>query len=485
MNNKGKSITKNSIYYTVYQVMNVLFPFLTSMYVARILLPSAVGTVAYAFNISTYFSTLAFLGIPTYGLREISKVRNNKNELSKVYSELLIINAISTTCFSIAYIALIFSVSEFRNNLSLYLVTGISIVLNYLNNSWLYEGLEEFRFISIRNIIFKFLSFICLIIFVRQQSDYLIYALITVLGTAGNYILNIAYAPKVVKYNIHGLKLKRHLKSIFALVVVNISIELYSMVDTTMLGAICEKENVAYYTYAQKIVRIFLQVINSFTIVVVPRLALYYKEKKKDDFDNLVSKTFETIIVLATPLVVGIQIIGYNAIILLYGTPFAPSSSVLRLLSLLLIISPIGYLLGSRMLLVTDHENQMIICVGLGAIVNIVGNSILIPKYAEAGAAVASVISEICVMIIYVCFGHSYFNLKVLLSELIKIVFSTIVMAIIVYFVGLPFSNLLIKIIVQALIGCIVYFGILFITKENMVHEYSYRILRRKQSNSN
>lgn len=479
MKNREKSITKNSVYYTIYQVMNVLFPFITSMYVARILLPSAVGTVAYAFNISSYFSILAFLGIPTYGLREISKVRHNPEALSKVYSELLVINAISTTCFGIAYLILIFSVAEFRSNLPLYLITGGSIVLNYLNNSWLFEGLEEFRFISIRNIVFKFVCFILLIVFVKQQSDYLIYASITVLGTAGNYFLNMAYAPRLVKFSLRGLNLKRHLQSIFALVVVNIAIELYSMVDTTMLGAISADENVAYYTYAQRIVRIFLQIINSFTIVVVPRLAYYFKEKRQEEFDELVSKTLETIVVLAVPLIVGIQIVGHDAIVLLYGMPFTDASPVLRILSFLLIISPIGYLLGSRMLLVTDHEKQMVICVGLGAIVNVIGNSVLIPYFAQIGAAVASVISEICVMVIYVWYGHKYYKLNISPKEVGRIIIGTIAMGVGVYFIGVPINHLLIKIIVQALVGMIIYFGILYIAGENMVREYGLRLKKK------
>ena len=142
---KEKSITKNSIYYAIYQALNVIFPFLTGMYVARILLPDAVGTVAYAQNIAQYFVIFAFLGIPTYGVREIAKVRNDREERSKVYSELLVINFISTCIFSAVYLIVILSVTSFRENLPLYLVTGSAIALKALNNSWLYEGMEEFN----------------------------------------------------------------------------------------------------------------------------------------------------------------------------------------------------------------------------------------------------------------------------------------------------------------------------------------------------
>lgn len=479
---KEKSITKNSIYYAAYQALNVLFPFLTGMYVARVLLPNAVGMVAYAQNIAQYFVILAFLGIPTYGVREIAKVRNDPVARSKVYSELLVINFISTCIFSAAYIVLILSVPDFRGNLPLYLVTGGSIALNALNNSWLYEGLEEFRFISLRNIVFKALCFIALVIFVRSQDNYIRYALITVLGTAGNYVINVAYAPKFVKFSIHGLNLKRHMQSILLLVVVNLAIELYTLVDVTMLGAMATNKNVAYYSYASRINKIFIQVINSFTIVIVPRIAFYFKEKRQDEFNILLSKTLETIFVIAIPLIAGVQICASDAIKLIYSSAFLPSADVWRILSWVLVISPIGYLLGSRVLLVTDHEKTMVFCVGLGAAVNVICNALLIPRYTEYGAAIASVMSEIVVMVVYVNFGKKYFKISGEVKNVLKIVITTAVMSIYCIAVGRVLTNdtnlhILIKLAVQVVGAIIVYFGMLYILKEPMVLMYSKRLL--------
>lgn len=123
----------------------MVFPFITSMYVTRILSPASIGEVVYAQNIVSYFAILAFLGIPTYGLREIAKARNDHEELSKLFSELFVINFISTVVFSFMYYGLILLVPAFSNNLVLYLVVGLIVILNMLNISWLYDGLEEFR----------------------------------------------------------------------------------------------------------------------------------------------------------------------------------------------------------------------------------------------------------------------------------------------------------------------------------------------------
>lgn len=479
MNMSDKSLTQNSIYYLICQVLNVLFPFLTGMYVARILMPYAIGRVAYAQNIAQYFAILAFLGIPTYGVREISKIRNNKTLLSKTYTELMIINFLSTTLFLVSYIILILGVDTFKQDRFLFIITGGSIFLNYINNSWLFDGLEEFRFTSIRNIIFKIICYILLIIFVKTKEDYWIYAMITVLGTGGNYLINMLYTHRLVKLNFQNLNLKRHLKPIMILVSVNIAIELYSLVDVSMLGAFCAKNHVAYYSYGSKIFGIFKQIINSFTMVIVPRLALYYSNRESIKFKKLINKTLNTIILLAFPIIVGIQLTAKHAIWILYGDSFAPSANVLRLLSVLLIISPIGYLLGSRVLLVTGNENKMIISVGIGAILNIICNYFFIQWYLEVGAAIASIISEIVVMVIYVIMGKKYYSLSNVSCTIIKSFIATGLMMFCILFIETRIHNIYILLISQIVCGCISYFLSLLILREKIIIEYISRIKKK------
>ena len=271
MPSKGKSLAKGGIYYLVYNVLNMAFPFITGIYVARILFPQDIGAVAGAKNVAQYFVILAFLGIPTYGMREIAKVRDNKEERSKVFSELYIINFISTCLFLACYIALICVVPAYRSSIVLYLIAGISIALNAFNISWLFEGLEEFRFISVRNIAFKAISFLLLVFFVRRPDDYLVYAGITIVGTAGNYIVNMIFAPRFVIISFHNLELRRHLKSIFFLVAVNLAIELYSLIDVTMMNFFSSKESIAYYKYGHNIYIMLLQVINTENLLLFQR----------------------------------------------------------------------------------------------------------------------------------------------------------------------------------------------------------------------
>lgn len=479
MSSSKKSLTTNSIWYLAYNVLNVLFPLITGIYVARVLLPENIGKVAYAQNIAQYFVILSFLGIPTYGLREISKIRDDKEKLNRLFTELVVINSISTVVFVIAYLVLVLAVPEYKSQFSLYGITGLMIALNMLNISWLYEGLEEFKFISIRNIIFKTVSFILLIIFVKEPSDYLQYALITVLGTAGNYIINVFFSKNFVRFKFENLNITQHLKPIGFLVIVNLAIEIYTLVDITMIGNLCTDRDVAFYSYASKINKIFIQILNSFTMVVVPRLSWYIKENKKNEFNILLSKTLIVILILAIPLIVGIRFCGRYIVCTMYGDDYINSSYILLFLSVALVISPIGYLLGSRVMLVTGSESRMPICVGAGALVNIIGNTLLIPPFKGLGAAIASVLGEFVVMSVYLWFSHNYFTLTGVKESLFKVLAATVVMAI--YLKAITYLQLGegFEFLIQVVGGGLLYFLTLMLLKETIVHSYSEKLLRK------
>lgn len=479
---ENKSLSKGGAYYLIYNVLNMAFPFLTGLYVARTLLPTNIGEVVAAQNLATYFCILAFLGIPTYGLREIAKTRDCREERNKVFSELYVINLISTVFFTIIYFVLIESIPIYRQNFFLYAIVGLSIALNAFNISWLYEGLEEFRFISVRNIAFKSLTFAFLFIFVRDQDDYLAYAAITIIGTAGNNIVNMLYFPKFATLSFSNLNLKRHLKSILYLVMVNLAIEIYSLMDITMMNFMCHKENIAYYKYGVSIYKILLQVVNTFTMVLVPRISYYYKQNMMDDFNNLVSKGMRLIVITSVPMIVGLFFTSDFLIQQMYGSQYVNSATILKMCSVLLLISPIGYLLGSRMLLVSGHEDKMVICVGLGALVNLIGNALLIPRMQEFGATMASITSGFVVMIVYVTYGKKYFRLVNVGISVIKVIVSAFLMGLFLYVLAKINMNGWIKVAIQIIGAVFIYGTLLFFGKEETTSQYA-KILLSKIKN--
>ena len=471
---KSPSLAKNGIFYLIYNIFNALFPFAIAIYLTKVIVldTEVIGEVNYALNIVSYFALFAFVGIPTYGMREVAKCKDDPAALNKLFTELFLINTVTTTIACACYVALIFMVPAFRGELfMLYLIVGIEVVLNFFNISWLFEGLEKFGINAVVNVLCKTISFVFLVLFVKSEGQMLIYGLLSVLGISGYYFFLFLFFPKYVKFDFKGLHFKRHLKPILLLVVVNLAIEIYSLIDVTMIGVIIadSKAPVAYYKFAHQIQKTLLMVINTFTLVLVPRLAKFYKEEKYDDYNKLISGAFNLIIMLAIPMVIGVFFVSDAIVVWVYNEEFIASSPILKVLTLAILISPIGYLLGSRVCLVTNKEKYMPIAVGIGAVVNIGLNIWFIHLWGALGAAIASVASEVVVMVVYLIFSHKLFKLKVSILNFVKILVALLVMS--GYLVAIYFlvEHQVLKICLEIVGAIIIYFGVLLLLREQTI----------------
>ena len=189
-----KSVTKNSVFNIIYTTANLAFPLITTMYVSRVLLPAGVGAVSYAQNLVNYFVTAAGGGLAIYGVREIAKQRDNLKEKNVVYSSLFTINFILTSLALLTYLILFVFGNGLILDKKLSAIFVLSIVFNFINIDWFYQGEEDYVYIAIRSIIIKFISTVAVILFVRTKQDCGIYALIIALAQGSNYIFNIFHA---------------------------------------------------------------------------------------------------------------------------------------------------------------------------------------------------------------------------------------------------------------------------------------------------
>lgn len=443
-----------------------------------------IGDVSYALNIATYFALFAFVGIPTYGVREIAKNKDDPEAMNRVFSELFFINLVTTTISIASFLALIFIVPEFHSgeHMWLYLIVGIEIFLNYFNISWLFEGLEKFGIIAVVNVFSKVISLVFLFLFVKSDGNNLIYALISVIGISGYYAMLFACFPKYAKFRVKNLQFKKHFKPILLLVVVNLAIEIYSLVDVTMIGAIMRdsKSHVTYYKYAHQIQKTILMVINTITLVLVPRLTQHYHKGEIDEYNDLLGRALTIVILLSIPMVIGVFFVSDSVVVWLYGDEYIASSIILKILSLVVVVSPIGYLLGSRVCLVTNNEKYMPIAVGAGALVNIGLNFWFINLWGEIGAAIASVASEVVVVVVYLIFSHKLFKIKVDWKNYLKIAIALVVMTGYLLILHFFVEREILKIALEIAGAIVIYFGLLLIIREQCMMALFRKVFRKR-----
>lgn len=408
-----KSLYKNSIYNVLYKLLNVLYPLVSTSYVAHILLSSGVGKVAYAQNIAQYFVLLAPLGLPNYGTKIIARFRSKQNQRDNNFSELLWINTISTTICVLVYYAFILFSPFFRHDLTLYLVTGLSIVFNYINIDWFYQGTEQFQYITIRSFIVKLISLVALFIFVRTRSDYVAFSLIYVLAIGGNSLFNIIQLRSFhVRLHFRGLEVRHHIRPVVILLFSSLAVEIYTLLDTTMLGSMTSNSHVAYYTNSIKLVKVVISVITAMGGVLLPRLTMYASEGKLKESSEIVNKVFYIMLYLFVPCSAGIMLTAQYIIPVLFGDSFMPAILTLRLSALLVLVLGFSNLFGTQVLLTFDSEKQLLFCTVAGAIMNFSLNLFLIPHFFENGAAVASFLSEFLVTLMTYHFSRRFIKIQ-------------------------------------------------------------------------
>lgn len=481
-NMKEKSLAKSSIYNVAYKLLNVLFPLITATYVARILMASGVGKVSYAQNIVLYFTTIAALGIPIYGIREIAKVKGNEPMTDKLFSELFLINLVSTIFCTLAYYIMILSIPFFQNNQTLYVVVGFAIITNIINVDWFYQGVEEYAYIAWRSFVVKLLSLLCIFLFVRTSDDIVAYAMIYCLGIGGNNLFNVLNLRKhKVRLQFSSLKIIRHMKPILVMLGSVAAVELYTMVDTTMLGILCDDVSVGYYTNAMKLVKILIGVVTAIGGVLLPRLSYYHSVGKNEECSKIVSKVFAIMLFLFLPFEVGLLLVSEQVMPLLFGESFTPGIITLRIASLLICTLGFSNLFGTQVLLTFGAEKKLLICTIAGAVSNITINAILIPILEQNGAAVASVISETSVTVLAFIFSHKFIKISLDKRYLLSITVSTVGLIITGYTIQTLEISTLNKLVASVVIGGVFYIGINLILRNPIVRDV-YLLLKRKQA---
>ena len=475
----NKVIVRNSIYNIIYKVFSVIFPLVTSSYVSRILLAEGVGKVAYAQSIVTYFVTLSSLGIPQYGIKAIAQSESSRDGQSKTFSELFIINLVSTVLWCAVYYTLINQMLYFADRRALFNTMGLLLILNIFNVDWFYQGIEKYGYIATRSMIVKLLSLISMFVFVRTSDDYINYGLILCIATAGNYLYNAANLRKYVGIRVKGIDLARHLKPVLILLVSAVATEIYTMLDTVMIEHIHGEAYVGYYSNAVKVVRVIYTLVIAMVSTFYPQISIYLNEGDYSESNKLLSIGTKIILLFSVPLAMGAFVLSDSVVLILFGGDFYSSIATLRILSVLICVFSLAYFLGHIILMSTCNEKKILKATIAGAVFNFCANSLLIPPLKHNGAAIASVLAELIVTAILLYNGKKFFKLNIGSRFVFSVIASSAAMALAVAIVAATMEDVVLKMIVGTGIGILTYGIGLLIGKNEILMDLLSAIARR------
>lgn len=471
---KQKSLTVNAILTVINRVSGVLFPLLTFPYVSRILQPDGVGKLNFAQALVGYFAMIASIGIPLYGVREVAKVCDDKQKLSQLVVELVGLHNVMTVIAFCAF-GMFWAFSDrVAADPILFCLCLMPMLFDPWGLGYLFSGLEEVFFVTVRTLIFRILSVIAIFSFIHEANDLRIYVLINGVNAAVVTLVNLSFARRQLvlrKVDWRNLRIWKHLKPALIVFAMGVVVAIYTSLDKVMLGYLSDDAQVGYYSVADRLIRVVVMLLTTLVAVVLPRVSYYLDNNHHDEYRKLANFSLRIISFLSFPAAAGLFVLAGPLVFLFFGETFGPSSPLLQIMGVNVIFIALGSFLSFQVIYPENKERLLIFSASFGAIFNVVLNVLLIPRWNAAGAAVATLIAEgaVTTALIFLCKPFKKFDWP--LRQMGGYCVTSVLMAIGVFFLMRMHHNAVVQVAIGVAGGAIIYFGAMLARRDEVLCE--------------
>lgn len=398
-----KSLKLNFIMNAILTMSSFVFPLLTIPYVTRIIMPVGTGKVSFAASIISYFAMFAQLGVPTYGIRACAKVRDDRSALTRTVQEILIINVGTCIVAYIGFLIALLVVPRLGADRNLFLIMSLSIVLNTIGVEWMYKGLEQYTYITIRSIVFKCIAMLGIFALVHSPEDYVVYGGLTLFAASASNFLNFINVHRYISLRPVGkYEFKKHLKPIAVFFAMACATTVYTNLDVAMLGFMKTDTDVGYYDAAVRIKNVLVGLVTSLGAVLLPRASYYVEQKRWDKFREITKTAIRFVFLLAMPLLLYFMLFAKETIMCLSGEAYEGAIVPMMIIMPTLLLIGLTNIMGFQILVPLGKERYVLYSVAAGAVIDLIINILLIPKMASAGAAIGTLVAEVVVWVFQV-----------------------------------------------------------------------------------
>ena len=461
-------VIKNYLYNLSYQILTIILPIITVPYVTRIFTSEDLGNYGFYNSIVSYFSLFAMLGIGVYGTKQIAAA----SDVSSTFWNIYVIQLIASILAMAVYIIAIFSIPQMGGIIPL--IVGITLFAKMIDISWLFSGKEDFKKITIRNIVVRLIGVISIFTFIKSSEDLYLYVfLIVIFDFLGQLVMWVPARKFIKRPSFNTNTIKKNLHPIVLLFLPQVAISLYAILDRTLLGLLGSYSDVGVYEQGQKLTSILLTVVSSLGAVMLPRVANLLSERRDQEAQNMVKFSFILYNLIIFPMMFGLVAINEVFVKLFLGQNFQDVKYVLYVLVFNIMFVGWTNILGFQVLVVRNKNKEFMLSTTIPAFVSVAVNIAVIPFFGYIGASITSVVVEILVFAIQWYYSRNIINKKLLFNkDLAKIICSSLVMfgAVMLCKMTLGLDGI-IGLIIYLAVGCISYLGMIFLLKTVNIRE--------------
>ncbi len=406
------SIKKNLFYKALWTFANYIIGFVTFPYITRILGPDQFGAVNFTLNTVDYFLLFASMGVTTIGSREIALCKNSSDNLNKAFSRIFSLNLWFTIITVTVYYIAIKHIAKFNDISDLMIVGGAKIILTVFAVDWLFTGLENFKYITIRNLAVKIIYIIAVFFLIKDRNDTLLYLELTIGSIAVNSIINFLYAQNFITISIRDCFSMKYLKSNLRMGLYTIMTSMYITFNVMFLGLVCNNYEVGYYSAAVKLYYIILSLFSAYTSVMMPRMTSLIGDKS-NYFTSYLNISFHMAIIIAIPIIIETIVLAPQLIYVLSGPGYESAILPMRILMPAILLVWIAQVIVFQGLIPLKKDNILFQTSIIGGVAALILNLCITHKLGAIGSALVLLLCEIIVTVYY-CYivsRRKYFTL--------------------------------------------------------------------------
>lgn len=476
----NRSIKKNYIFNLCARIITLIVPLIVTPYISRVIGADGVGLCSYVASIVSYFVLVANLGIGSYALREISMHRDDENYKKQFAVEVAILKAIFTVACIAIYCGIFVRTSGTVENYIyiIYVTTIIEVILDF---SWYFQGIERFGLLAVFNVISKIFYIVFIFVFVKSTDDLIVYAMISVLTNTIIPLCGAFCMFKFCKGKVEGkLNIFKHFKPCMVYFLPAIATQIYTVVDKTMIGAIT-KSNVenGYYEFAEKIARLPLTLLVAMNAIMESRIAYYYSQNDTEAAKALTIKSMNFSMMVAFPSTAGLIAVAKTFIPIYLGDGYEQCVLLTYIFAPIVSVIAFSNLLGSHYYTPFGKRIQSAIFLVCGAAINVILNSFMIYSFKSTGAAIASVVAETVISILYVIFARKFVKPIKFLIVSIKYFIAAAIMGVSVYFINAALPANVWYLLLDVAIGGLMYCVLLTVMRTKYFTDTLISLFRR------
>ena len=375
------------------QILRIIAAFFVGVWVARYLGPEQFGIFSYVLAFVAIFGGIAKLGLDNIVVRDMVNAPEKRDVYLGTAFWLKLIGAFVT--LGIVAIVVQFTSNDVTTNLFIFIIASGLVFQSFEVIDFYFQSKVLSKFVSICKMTQLFLSSLLKIYFVLIKADLFWFVLVSLIDQITLSIsLYIAYKYQRLGSFLKHFDLtvgKKLLLDSWPLILSSIAIMVYMRIDQVMIKEMLNARAVGLYSAAVKLSEVWYFVPMIITNSLFPAIVNAKKQSEELYYKRL-QRLYTLMIWIAIAIVLPMVFFSDWIINCLYGSAYNEASSVLKIYVWAGVFVFLG-VASSQYLIVQNYTRISFFRTFLGAIVNVILNIILIPKYEINGAAMATLVS--------------------------------------------------------------------------------------------